>query len=169
MKTFPPPVPSLSKLASSGIRQNHASLDLSYLFLALAAVSWLIHGFIPVRAAPLVTGVVLLLLLGLMIYLRRLSIQARFKPRFFSLRQFETMIQVADTMIDTDGENALHPIEVAIRADHFLASFDAQVQQEIKSTLVIVEWLLPLLVHQLAQALYAIELARGVLGFGDAV
>jgi hypothetical protein len=77
---------------------------------------------------------------------RRLSIQARFKPRFFSLRQFETMIQVADTMIDTDGQNALHPIEVAIRADHFLASFDAKVQQEIKSTLVIVEWLLPLLV-----------------------
>ena len=132
-------------LASSGIRQNHASLDLGYLLLALTAVSWLIHGFFLLRAAPLATGVVLLLLLGMMIYMRRLSIQARFKPRFFSLRQFETMIQVADTMIDTDGQNTLHPIEVAIRADHFLASFDAQVQQEIKSTLVIVEWLLPLL------------------------
>jgi hypothetical protein len=133
-------------LASSGIRQNHASLDLSFLLLGLAAVCWLAHGFFPLRPVPLVVGVGLLLLLGLMVYLRRLSIQARFKPRFFSLRQFETMIQVADTMIDTDGMNALHPIEVAIRADHFLACFDSQVQQEIKSTLVIVEWLLPLLV-----------------------
>jgi hypothetical protein len=105
----------------------------------------LIHAFLPLHLPALIAGIVLLLLLGLAVYLRRLAIQARFKPRFFSLRQFETMIVIADTMIDTDGQNALHPIEIAIRADHFMASFDALVQGDIKQTLVIVEWLLPLL------------------------
>jgi hypothetical protein len=133
-------------LASSGIRQNHAALDLGYLLFILAALGWLVNGLLPVKFPVLLTGVVMLLLFGLMVYLRRLAIQARFKPRFFSLRQFETMIQIADTMIDTDGQNVLHPIEVAIRADHFLASFDALVQQDIKRTLILVEWLLPLLV-----------------------
>jgi hypothetical protein len=132
-------------LASTGIRQNYAALDLGYLLLTLTAASWLVHGFLPLRLSALLTGVVLLLFLGAMVYLRRLAIQARFKPRFFSLRQFETMIQIADTMIDADGESALHPIEMAIRADHFLASFDALIQKDIKQTLVIVEWLLPLI------------------------
>jgi hypothetical protein len=133
-------------LASAGIRQNYAALDLAYLLFALAALGWLVHGILVGSAAAVLAGVVMLLLFGLMIYLRRLAIQARFKPRFFSLRQFETMIQIADTMIETNGQNALHPIEVAIRADHFLAGFNAVVQEDIKRTLIIVEWLLPLVI-----------------------
>ena len=133
-------------LASAGIRQNHAALDLSYLLFALTAVGWLAHGIAAGNGAAVAAGIVMLPLFGLMIYVRRLAIQARFKPRFFSLRQFETMIQVADTMIETNGQSALHPIEVAIRADHFLAGFDAVVQEDIKRTLVIVEWLLPLVI-----------------------
>ncbi|HEX6302638.1 MAG TPA: hypothetical protein VFZ76_00500 [Anaerolineales bacterium] len=133
-------------LASAGIRQNYAALDLAYLLFALATLGWLVHGILAGSAAAVLAGVVMLPLFGLMIYVRRLAIQARFKPRFFSLRQFETMIQIADTMIETNGQNALHPIEVAIRADHFLAGFNAVVQEDIKRTLIIVEWLLPLVI-----------------------
>jgi len=160
-------------LASTGIRQNHAALDLSYLLFALAALGWLAHGILVGSWPPVLAGVVMLLLFGLMIYLRRLVIQARFKPRFFSLRQFETMIQIADTMIETNGQSALHPIEVAIRADHFLAGFDAVVKEDIKRTLVIVEWLLPLVIwrpfpfsslgsHERRRAVEKVIGARGI-------
>ncbi len=133
-------------LASAGIRQNYAALDLSYLLLLLTAFGWLAHGIAAGSVAAMIAGMVMLPLFGLMIYLRRLAIQARFKPRFFSLRQFETMIQIADAMIETDGQNAIHPIEVAIRADHFLARFDAFVKEDIKRTLSIVEWMLPIVI-----------------------
>jgi hypothetical protein len=160
-------------LASAGIRQNHAALDLGTLLFALAGLGWAAHAFFPFTLPALAAGVILLLLLGLVIYLRRLAIQARFKPRFFSLRQFETMIQIADTMIDADGQNALHPIEVAIRADHFMASFDALVQKDIKMTITIVEWVLPLLIgrpfpfstlgsHERRRAVEKVIGARGV-------
>lgn len=160
-------------VASAGIRQNHAALDLSYLLFALAAVGWIIHGILAGSGAAVAAGIMMLALFGLMIYLRRLAIQARFKPRFFSLRQFETMIQIADTMIETNGQSALHPIEVAIRADHFLARFDAVVQDDIKRTVVIVEWLLPLVIwrpvpfsslgsHERRRAVQKVIGARGV-------
>jgi hypothetical protein len=133
-------------LASAGIRQNYAALDLSYLLFALAALGWLVHGILAGSVAASVAGVVMLPLFALMIYVRRMAIQARFKPRFFSLRQFEIMIQIADTMLETDGQRAINPIEVAIRADHFLARFDALAKDDIKRTLNIVEWLLPLVI-----------------------
>lgn len=160
-------------VASAGIRQNHAALDLGYLLFGLIALVWLAHGIVGGSMAAAVAGLVMLAVFGLMIYLRRLAIQARFKPRFFSLRQFETMIQIADTMIETDGQNALHPIEVAIRADHFLARFDAMVQEDIKTTLNIVEWLLPLVIwrpfpfsslgsHERRRAVEKVIGARGI-------
>lgn len=161
-------------LASSGIRQNYAALDLSYLLMGLSILGWLISGVLHFNIPALVAGVILLLLMILAIYLRRLAIQARFKPRFFSLRQFETMVQIADTMIDTDGNNALNPIEIAIRTDHFLDSFDALAKEDIKSTLTIVEWLLPLIVlgrpfpfstlgsHERRRAVEKIIGARGI-------
>ncbi len=160
-------------LASSGIRQNHAALDLGHLLLGLTALGWLATGVVLSKIPSLVAGIVLLACLGLGVHLRRMGIQARFKPRFFSLRQFETMIQIADTMIDTDGNNALHPIEVAIRADHFLARFDAVVKEDIKRTLNIVEWVLPLVIgrpvpfsalgsHERRRAVEKVIGARGI-------
>lgn len=160
-------------VASAGIRQNHAALDLGYLLTVLTALVWLAHGIAVGSVAAAVVGMVMLPLFGLMIYLRRLAIQARFKPRFFSLRQFETMIQIADTMIETDGQNALHPIEVAIRADHFLARFDALAKEDIKRTLIVVEWLLPLVIwrpfpfsslgsHERRRAVEKVIGARGI-------
>jgi len=132
-------------LASAGIRQNHAALDLGYGLYPLAGLSWLVHGLLAGRLPAVAAAVILLLLYWLMLYLRRLAIQARFKPRFFSLRQFETVIQIADTMIDGDGQEVLHPIEVAINIDHFLARFESQTAEDIRSTLNIVEWGLPLI------------------------
>lgn len=160
-------------LASAGIRQNYAALDLSYMLFALMSVGWLAQGVFLRNLAAVLVGIILFLLFGLMIYMRRLAIQARFKPRFFSLRQFETMIQVADTMIETDGQNALHPIEIAIRVDHFLAGFDALAKEDIKRTLTIVEWVLPLVIgrpfpfsslgsHERRRAVEKVIGARGI-------
>ncbi len=132
-------------LASSGIRQNHASLDLGYGLYVITFLAWSVHSILAGGLPAAMTAVFLALLFVLMLYLRRLSIQARFKPRFFSLRQFGTVIQIADTLIDSDGEAVLHPIEVAINIDHFLAQFDSPTAEDIRSTLNIVEWGLPLI------------------------
>jgi hypothetical protein len=132
-------------LASSGIRQNHASLDLGFGLYALTALAWLVHGLLAGSLPAGIAAVIMALLFWLALYLRRLAVQARFKPRFFSLRQFETVVQIADTLIDGDGQAVLHPIEVAINIDHFLAKFDSPTAEDIRSTLNIVEWGLPLI------------------------
>ncbi len=131
-------------LGSAGVRQNRAAVDLGYCLSALIGLGWLLNGLLSLRLGSLAAGLVILLLFVLMSGLRRLAIQARFKPRFLSLRQFETMIQIADTMIDGDGAEVLHPIEVAIRVDHLLAKIDSPLLEDIKRTLDVVEWLLPL-------------------------
>jgi hypothetical protein len=133
-------------LAGAGIRQNRPALDMGCFFLALIGLGWLVSGFVPLNVAPLVAGVLLLGGFGLLLCARRQAVQARFKPRCLSLRKFETMVQVADTMIDGDGDEVLHPIEVAIRVDHLLARIDSPIRRDIETVLVLVEWLLPLLV-----------------------
>jgi hypothetical protein len=55
------------------------------------------------------------------------------------------MIAVADTMIEGDGREAVHPIEVAITVDHLLARVDSPLRKDLKLVLVITEWALPLL------------------------
>jgi hypothetical protein len=133
-------------LGSSGIRQNRASVDAAHFMLAVAGLGWLVNGLLASKLGALLTGVTLLLLFALILYLRQLAVQARFKPRFFSLRQFETMVQIADTMIDGDGREALHPIQVAIEIDHLLDDVDTPLRQDIKRVMLLVEWLLPLLI-----------------------
>lgn len=132
-------------LASAGIRQNHAARDLGSGLVALAMLAWLAHGLLTSNPAAVLTGTLLAVMLGLMLYLNRRSIQDRFAPRFFSLRQFETVIQIADTMLDSDGEAVLHPISVAANIDHFLSQLDARTAEDLRSTLNIVEWGLPLI------------------------
>jgi hypothetical protein len=56
------------------------------------------------------------------------------------------MVAVADTMIDGDGREAVHPIEVAVTVDHLLARVESPMRKDLKLVLVITEWALPLLV-----------------------
>lgn len=133
-------------LASSGIRQNRAALDLGFGLLVLTGLGWLIGGIVRLNVGSMVAGVVLVLFFAVLVFARSQAIKARFKPRFLTQRQFETMIQIADTMIDGDGKEIGNPIEAAIRVDHLLNEVDAPAKQDIKTVLVLVEWILPLMI-----------------------
>jgi len=133
-------------LGSGGIRHNRPVVDVAGWLLPLVGTLWLVEGLLTGRAGSIIAGLAMLALAALSVFLRRQALQARFSPRFFSLRQFETMIQVADTMIEADESPALHPIEVAIHVDHFLHQIDSPLRTDIKRVLFVVEWLLPLLI-----------------------
>jgi choline dehydrogenase-like flavoprotein len=130
----------------SGIRQNRVASELGVALIAVAAVGWLVNGALASSGPSLVAGIALALVLAAVVALRRRALRLRFKPRFLSLRQFETMIQVADAMIDGDGREALGPIEVAVRADHLLHRVDAPAKKDLRMVLILTEWALPLLV-----------------------
>ena len=134
------------QLGSAGIRQNRPAANLGMRLFAVVTLGWLANGLFAPRVGALIAGIIMLLDFGLLIFLRQQSVKARFKPRFFSLRQFETMVQVADTMIDGDGQEKLHPIEVAINTDHLLAEIDSPMKGTFKTVLIVVEWLLPLII-----------------------
>jgi hypothetical protein len=136
----------LLALGGSGIRQNGASTQLGFALLALAALGWIAAGIAVPSLGALLTGLALAALFALLVALRRRALRARFKPRFLSLRQFETMISIADVMIDGDGREALHPIEVAVGADHMLAQVESPMKSDLRFVLVLTEWVLPLLV-----------------------
>lgn len=130
----------------SGIRQNRIASELGYALLAIAAIGWIVHGVLVPSAVALAVGALLVLLLVVAVALRRRALRLRFKPRFFSLRQFSTLIEIADAMIDGDGREALDPIEVAVRTDHLIARADTPVKKQLKLVLVLVEWVLPLMI-----------------------
>jgi hypothetical protein len=131
-------------LAGAGLRQNRAALDVGVALLLAAALAWLVHGIVEGRAVPIVAGALGLLAFALVLLLRRAAVRGRFKPRFFSPRGFETMVQIADTMIDGDGREAIDSVRVAINADHLLAEIRSPATQELKTVLFLVEWVLPL-------------------------
>jgi hypothetical protein len=136
----------LLTLAGAGVRQNGAALDVGIGLLAGAALAWLIWGAIEGRALAIVAGVVVLGLGALVVGLRRRSIRARFKPRFLTPRQFQTMVAVADTMIDGDGREAISSIEVAINTDHLLADVKSATTSDIRTVLILLEWVLPIMI-----------------------
>jgi hypothetical protein len=133
-------------LAGAGVQQNRAALDVGVALLAATGLAWLAWGIVAGAAVPIVAGVALLALLAATLLLRRRAIIARYKPRFFSPRAFETMVAVADTMIDGDGREAIGPVQVAVNVDHLLADAEAQSKGEIKLVMLVVEWALPVLV-----------------------
>jgi hypothetical protein len=133
-------------IAGGGLRQNRSALDAGMVLLAGSAAAWLAWSLVEARAAPLIVGAVLLVILTIAIALRRRAIRARFKPRFLSPRQFETMVQIADTMIDGDGREVVSPIDVAIRTDHLLADIRSPVTRDIRRLIVLIEYVLPLLI-----------------------
>lgn len=133
-------------LASSGIRQNRAALELGYALLVLVGVLWLVSGIIFSKIAAIIAAVVIIALFGIALFLRREAARKRFNPRCLSVRQFQTMIQVADTMIEGDGREVQHPIETAIRVDHLLHEVDSPLKKDIQTVLTLTEWLLPVLI-----------------------
>jgi hypothetical protein len=136
----------LLTLAGAGLRQNGAALDVGIGLLAGATLAWLVWGAIEGRVLAIVAGVVLLALGALVVGLRQRSIRGRFKPRFLTPRQFQTMIAVADTMIDGDGREAISSIEVAINTDHLLAEVKSQTTSDIRTVLILLEWVLPIMI-----------------------
>lgn len=155
-------------LAGAGIRQNRGALELGHGLLALLAAAWLLSLIDGFRVGSLCAGLAILALFLIVTLLRWQSIQARFKPRFLKHRQFETMVQIIDAMIEADGKEVVHPIDAALRVDHMLSDIqeeaaggrpartditkrseaDAPVLQEIRMLLFVVEWVLPLLIFR---------------------
>lgn len=133
-------------LAGAGLRQNRAALDLGQGVLALVAVGWLVWGLVALRAVPISVGALLVVLFVVVTLVRRAAIRARFQPRFFSERQFETLVAVVDTMIDGDGRQVQSPEEVAVTVDHLMDEIRTPVTAELKMVLILVEWALPLLI-----------------------
>jgi hypothetical protein len=136
----------LLALGGSGIRQNAGASFLGYELLAVAAVGWVVCAFLTGAVGAAIAAAVLVAVFALLVALRRRALRLRFRPRFLSLRNFDTMIAVADTMIDGDGRETVHPIEVAVTVDHLLARVESPMRKDLKLVLVITEWALPLLV-----------------------
>ena len=136
----------LLALGGSGIRQNAGASFLGYELLAVAAIGWIVCAFITGAVGAAIAAGVLVVVFALLVALRRRALRLRFRPRFLTLRNFDTMIAVADTMIDGDGREAVHPIEVAVTVDHLLARVESPMRKDLKLVLVITEWALPLLV-----------------------
>jgi hypothetical protein len=131
-------------LAGGGVRQNRAALDVGFGLLGLVALCSIVVAALAGRGVSLFAGAVELALWLAAVLLRRAAVRARYRPRFFSPREFETMVQIADTMIDGDGREAIDPIDIAIRVDHLLDEIDYPGKPQIKLVFVLVEWVLPL-------------------------
>jgi hypothetical protein len=136
----------LLALGGSGIRQNAGASFLGFELLAIAALGWIVCAIVAGSVGATIAAAVLVAVFALLVALRRRALRVRFKPRFLSLRNFDTMVAVADTMIDGDGREAVHPIEVAVTVDHLLARVESPMRKDLKFVLVITEWALPLLV-----------------------
>jgi hypothetical protein len=137
---------ALLALGGSGIRQNGGASFLGYELLAVAALGWIVCAFVTGAVGAAIAAGLLVVLFALLVALRRRALRQRFRPRFLSLRNFDTMVAVADTMIDGDGREAVHPIEVAVTVDHLLARVESPMRKDLKLVLIITEWALPLLV-----------------------
>ena len=137
---------ALLALGGSGIRQNAGATFLGFELLAIATIGWVVCAIVEGSIGAAIAAAVLAAIFALLVALRRRALRLRFKPRFLSLRNFDTMVAVADTMIDGDGREAVHPIEVAVTVDHLLARVDSPMRKDLKFVLVITEWALPLIV-----------------------
>lgn len=132
-------------LGSGGVRQNRPVLDLAFSFLVLTGLGWIGYGLFALAWKTILVGLGMLLMFLGCWSVRREAVRARFTPRYFSIREFETMIQIADAMLDAD-DRLVHPIEVAVRTDHLLAEIDSPLKADIHQVMFLIEWLTPFLV-----------------------
>ena len=133
-------------IAGAGLRQNRAVLDLAVAVLFLTGAALLVSGIYHGYAARWIAGVVALAAVVVTVGMRRRALSVRFKPRFFSLRQFETMVSIADTMIEGDGAATMSPVQIAISVDEMFSGIDSPAAiKEIRLVFFLVEWLLPVM------------------------
>ena len=131
-------------LGSSGLRQNRSAMELAYGLLAVLALGWVVRGVIDFVPAALVLGLVLGASFGGLVYLRMQALRARYDPRFLSLRQFETMVAIADAMIEGGDAEVMDALDVALNVDRALGLLETPLLKDIRLVLFIVEWALPL-------------------------
>jgi len=136
----------LLALGGAGIRQNAGASFVGFELLAISALGWILCAILTGAVGAWVAGAALAATFAALVALRRRALRARFKPRFLTLRNFDTMVAVADTMIEADGREVVHPIEAAVTVDHLLARIRTPMRDELKLVLIITEWALPLLV-----------------------
>lgn len=132
-------------LGSGGVRQNRPVLDLAFSSLALTGIGWLAYALLAPAWKMALAGLGMVGMFLACWAVRREAVRARFTPRFFSIREFETMIQIADAMLDAD-DRLIHPIDVAVRTDHLLAEIDSPIKADIHRVMLLIEWLTPFLV-----------------------
>jgi hypothetical protein len=138
----------LLMLASGGVRDNRGATDAGIELLAAVALAWLVWGIVAADAVAIPLGAVLTANLGLIIVLRRFGVRARFKPRYLSPREFETLIAIVDVMIDGDRQEAVSAEEVAVGTDHLLADIQSPMTDQIRTVILIAEFALPLLIFR---------------------
>jgi hypothetical protein len=133
-------------LSGGHVRHYRAVLDLGLGLLGAASLALLIAGAIEGRAGAVASGAVLLALRLAVGWVRRIALRGAYRPHWFSASSFETMVAVADTMLDADGREAIPPERAAMRTDRLLASIDAPVRKDMRLLFWALEWMLPALV-----------------------
>lgn len=131
-------------LAAGGVRQNRGALTITKLLLLALAAGWIVRGLGGYPAA-MATGIALALAwLGVHVMWRQ-AVRLRFKPRFFTVGQFETMIQIADVMLEGEDQLALNAVQVAVNIDHLLSQIRSPALRDLHFVLVVLEYVAPLL------------------------
>jgi hypothetical protein len=131
-------------LGSGGIRQNRSVFNFGLRITLVTGIAWGIHTAVSQTYYAAIVSAGMIAVYVICAVARQEAIRSRFAPRFFSLRQFETMIAIADVMID-DEEEKLHPVEIALRTDHLLAKIHSSAKKDILRVLFLIEWILPVL------------------------
>lgn len=128
-------------LGGSGTAQNRPAVEIGAVLAVLCGFGWL---FIPDPFARI--SALVLVLAGLAtLSLERFALYVRYRPRFFSLRQFETLVRAVDTMLESDGQQIIDDVQVAINTDHMMASLETPLRGDLRTALMVTEWLLPVL------------------------
>jgi hypothetical protein len=131
-------------LAAGGVRQNRGALTIAKMLLLGLAAGWIVRGLAG-HPAALATGIAVALASLAVHVLWRQAVRLRFKPRFFTVGQFETMIQIADVMLEGEEQLELNAVQVAVNVDHFLSQIRSPALRDLHFVLVVVEYVAPLL------------------------
>ena len=138
----------LLNLATGAARQNHSVLHLSKFVIFAIAVSWFVYAIAQGVWLFSLVSIFLLMIYYLIQRIHNISVHARFAPRFFSLREFEIMLQIADAMMPENSD--LHPIELSLSIDHHLYKTHTLPKKDIKRAFWASQWLLPIFSWRLA-------------------
>jgi hypothetical protein len=69
-----------------------------------------------------------------------------YTPRFFSLKDFEGLTAIIETMIDTGGEAPVNPAAAARHVDHYLSRVESPALGQIRLAIAAIDsWYMPFL------------------------